>query len=183
MTSAQGAYLTAKIRRFKGNESYPKYTDDLDFQKKTEQITFEDTEKLYGPWEDLGQSHNIITNAGRDYLHNQAYASGLATTLTFRFVGVSSNAYAPAAGDTTLTSEITTSGFTRQAADSATHSNGTNTSVVVVTFTASGTLSNIQLGALFTAVSSGTMANEATFSLTSVVSGDQLQLTWTITLG
>jgi hypothetical protein len=182
MVNKPGAYLTVQVRRFKGSPEHPKYTEDLEWLRKTEQISYQDTEKLYGEWEPVSVTHNIITNAGRDYLHTQAYV-GAASTLTFQYIAVSSNAYVPAAGDTTLTSEITTSGLARQIQSINVHTVGTNTTTVGTLFTATGTLSNIQLGALFTAVSSGTMANEATFSLTSVVSGDQLQLTWTITLG
>jgi hypothetical protein len=135
-----------------------------------------------GEWEDKGWCHNIITNGGRDYLHTQGYITP-ASTAVFQYIAVSSSTATPTATDTTLASEITTSGLARAVATTDSHSAGTNTSTVGITFTASGTLTAVQLGALFTASSSGTMANEATFSSTNLVSGDQLQLTWTITLG
>jgi hypothetical protein len=177
-----GSLLEAQVRRFKGNDTTPVYTKELDYLKKTFQVRPFDLEKLYDEWDHLSTRHNIITNGGRDYLHTQGYITPAATAV-FQYIGVTSDTVAPAAGDTTLTSEITTNGLIRAVATTDTHSGGTNTSTVGITFTATGTLTAVQKGALFTAVTVGIMANEATFSSTSLVNGDQLQLTWTITLG
>lgn len=131
----------------------------------------------------ISERHNIDTNSGRDYIHDQAYVPP-ATTAVFDWVATSTSAHVPAAGDTTLASEIVDgNGLARAQASLSSHTGGTNTSTEQITFTATGTYTGVQLGALFTANVVGIMNNEATFSSTNLNSGDGLQLTWTITLG
>jgi len=179
-----GSYLAAKVRRYTGSATWPVYTKELDYLVKTDQVRPYDVNKLYhDDWEQLSTRHNIITNGGRDYLHTQAYI-GTAATATLKYIAVSSSTVTPAAGDTTLNAEIVdANGLARAVSTTDTHTAGTNTSTVGITFNATGTYTAVQLGALFSAASAGTMANEATFSSTNLASGDSLQLTWTITLG
>ena len=61
-------------------------------------------------------------------------------------------------------------------------SEGTNTSTISRTFTASGTQS-AQKAALFTASSAGTMNHVLSFTQRNLISGDTLAITFTITLG
>jgi hypothetical protein len=127
------------------------------------------------------EGHNLITNAGKDFIAQQiGGSSGLATNGA-NYIALSSNTDAPAAGDTTLAGEITTGGLARSQGDYA-HTNGQNTFTVTETFTASATHSNIQKAGLFTASSGGTMVAENTFSSVTLADGDQLTITWTITL-
>jgi hypothetical protein len=127
--------------------------------------------------------HNLLTNGGRDFIHNQAYTNTSAGTQGSRYIAVSTDSGAPAAGDTTLTGEISTNGLARAAATTNTHSAGTNTSTLGITFTASGAHTNVQKSALFNASSSGTMTHENTFTAVTLATNDQLQVTWTLTLG
>lgn len=127
--------------------------------------------------------HNLLTNGGRDFIHNQAYRNTSAGTEGSRYIAVTSDSGAPAAGDTSLASEISTNGLARAAATTNTHSNGTNTSTLGITFTASGAHSNVQKSGLFNQASTGTMTHENTFTPVTLATNDQLQVTWTLTLG
>lgn len=128
--------------------------------------------------------HNVFTNAGRDFAHNQVYSNGSAGTRGAGFVGVSADSGSVAAGDTTLTGEIASGGLARADSDAHTHSNGTNTSLVEKTFTASATHTAVHKAAIFNASSSGTMVHAAVFSSdVTLASGDQLKVSFTLTLG
>jgi hypothetical protein len=180
---ASGSYLQVQARKWKGTDSTPVYTKELDHLVKTFQVRPWDLRKCYEDFEEISVRHNIITNAGRDYLHTQGYINP-AVTPVFHWIAVTSSTVAPAAADTVLDAEIADgNGLARAVATTDTHSGGTNTSTIGITFTATGSYTAVQKGMLFTASSSGTGANEATFSSTNLASGDQLQLTWTVTLG
>ena len=127
--------------------------------------------------------HNLLTNSGRDWMHAQVYTNTSAGTRGAGYIGLSSNAAAPAASDTTLTGEITTGGLARVDAGTKTHTGGTNSTTIQHTFTASGTHTAVQKAALFNAASSGYMAHENTFTAVTLQSSDTLQVTWTVTLG
>jgi hypothetical protein len=127
--------------------------------------------------------HNLLTNNGRDFIHNQAYTNTSAGTEGSRYIAVTTNATAPAAGDTTLTTEIASGGLSRAAATTNTHSAGTNTTTLGITFTASGAHTSVQKSGLFNASSSGIMTHENTFTAVTLATNDQLQVTWTLTLG
>lgn len=127
--------------------------------------------------------HNLLTNGGRDFIHNQAYTNTAAGTQGSRYIAVSTDTGSPAAGDTTLTGEISTNGLGRAAATTNTHSAGTNTTTLGITFTASGAHTAVQKSALFNASSAGTMTHENTFTAVTLATNDQLQVTWTLTLG
>lgn len=130
---------------------------------------------------------NQITNSGRDYLHQQGYqgpgaGQGSYTAGNgFNYIALTNTAITPAAGDTTLSGEISTNGLQRTQGTVA-HTTGTNTTTITNTFTASGTQS-AQATALFTAASAGVMNHELTFTQRALISGDQLIVTYTITLG
>ena len=128
--------------------------------------------------------HNVLTNGGRDFIHNQSYTNSSAGTIGSIYLAVSADSAAPAAGNTTLASEIASGGLTRALSDTHTHSNGTNTSTVEHTFTASATHTAVHKAALFNASSSGTLTHAAAFSSdVTLASGDQLKVTFTLTLG
>lgn len=120
---------------------------------------------------------NLLTTVGRDWIHGQVYESG--TTDEAKYIGLSSNSDSPAAGDTSLTGEISTNGLQR-AAGTVTHVAGTNTTTIFNQFTASGSFTAVQKTALFTAISSGTMVHENTFPAVNMESGDLLNCTWSI---
>lgn len=126
---------------------------------------------------------NLLTDAGRDFIHNQAYTNTSAGTRGSGFVAVTTDAGAPSAGDTTLASEITTGGLGRADADTKTHTNGTNVTTIEHTYTASATHTAVVKSALFNAASVGTMTHENTFTSVTLQSNDTLKVTWTLTLG
>jgi hypothetical protein len=142
----------------------------------------EDT-KSYGDWQCVTElNHNLLTNAGKDFFFQQCYKdSGLGANGTY-FVGVTTTAITPAVGDTTLSGELSTNGFSRAAGTYA-HTAGQTTTTVTITYTASGVPSpnTVQGGALFTAASSGTMSHIFIFTSTAFAINDQLQLIITIT--
>lgn len=127
------------------------------------------------------ESHNLITNAGKDFISAQV-GSTTPGTNGANYIALSSNSAAPAATDTSLTGEINTNGLNR-AQGTYSHTAGTNTFTVTKTFTATGTVSDVQKTGLFTASSGGTMMAENTFSTADLIANDQLTVTWTITIG
>lgn len=127
---------------------------------------------------------NLLTDGGRDWMHQQVYTNTSAGTRGSGWVGVTTNTTGPAAGDTSLTGELSSNGFTRADATTKTHTNGTNSSTIEHTYTASGTVAAIHKSAMFNATSGGTMSHIANFSAdVSVISGDTLKVTWTLNLG
>lgn len=142
--------------------------------------------QVYEDWKLLSIRKNILLDSGRDFLHYQGYITANVGTAVLQYIALSTDAGAPAHGDTTLTGEVTTNGLARAQATTDSHTAGTNTSTIAFTWTASGTVNSIQKCALFTAAGpppAGTMANETTFSVTNMSATDQLSLTYTITLG
>jgi hypothetical protein len=125
---------------------------------------------------------NQITNNGRDFLHQQGYATSGLGANGLNWIALTNTAVTPAAGDTTLTGEITTNGLAR-AQGTVTHTAGTNTTTIAYTFTCASAPQAAQAAALFTASSAGTMNHELTFTQRSLQVGDQLVITYTITLG
>lgn len=128
-----------------------------------------------------GRAKNLITNAGRDFLHNQGYKETGLGTVGLCYIALSNDTVGETATSTTLSNEIAANGLTRAIGVYA-HTASTNTSTITKTFTASGTQS-AQKAALFTASSSGTMNHVLAFTQRNLISGDTLAITFTITLG
>jgi hypothetical protein len=126
------------------------------------------------------EDHNLITDAGKDSISAQIGSTSPGANGA-NYIALSSSTATPAAGDTTLASEITTGGLARSQGDYA-HTNGEDTFTVTETFTASASHTDVRLAGLFTASSGGTMMAENTFTSVSLANGDQLTITWTITL-
>ncbi len=126
---------------------------------------------------------NLLTNGGRDLFHAQCYTNTAAGTRGSGFVALSSDAVAPAVGDTTLASEITTGGLARADVTTKTHTAGTNVTTLQHTFTATATHTAVQKCGMFNAASGGTLTHENTFTSVTLQASDTLQVTWTLTLG
>lgn len=124
--------------------------------------------------------HNLLTTAGRSFMHDQVYRNTSAGTQGSRFIAVTTDSAAPAAGDTVLASEITTGGLARAAATTNSYSSPTTT--LAVTFTATATHTNVQKMALFNASSAGTMTHEATITAVTLNNTDTLTVTANLTL-
>jgi|SRR6185503_9668640 len=136
----------------------------------------------YGDWIYLAKDKsNLLTDAGRDFIHNQVWTNTSAGTRGAGYIALTENGTAPADGDTTLTSEISTNGLQRADAGTKTHTTGTSTTTIEHTFTASASFSTVQKAGLFNASSVGTLVNENTFTSTALATNDQIKVTWTLT--
>lgn len=125
--------------------------------------------------------YNVITNAGRDFLHQQGYATSGLGANGLNYIALSNDALTETTASTTLSTEIAANGLSR-AQGTVAHTAGTNTTTVQKTFTATGPQA-AQKAALFTGSSGGTMNHALAFTQRSLISGDTLQVTFTITLG
>jgi hypothetical protein len=180
VNSGPVGYLSGAVRHFKG------YVDPE--TKEYFNIPYDPTithlEPVYDDWKSLGpKKHNLLTNAGKDYLHAQYWTNNSAGGVGVNFIALSESTLTPAVTDTTLGGEITTNGLARTIASTRSHSAGANTTVLSLTFTASGSFTDVKASALFNASSSGTMGHIANFSTGSgtLSSGDQIAVTWTMT--
>lgn len=128
------------------------------------------------------EQDNQITNSGRDFLHQQGYATSGLGSNGLNWIALTNTAITPAAGDTTLSGEISSNGLAR-AQGTVAHTGGTNTTTVAHTFTCATAPQAAQGIALFTASSVGTMNHEFSFAQRSLQIGDTITTTHTITLG
>lgn len=131
---------------------------------------------LTGMWANEISFANLITSAGFAGISSRLNGSGSEAAFTYIALGTGTNA--AAAGDTTLQTEITDSGLTRQSATvSRTTTTVTNdTARLTYTWTASGTKAVTESGVL-NAASVGTLLNRQVFSAVNLVSGNSFQAT------
>lgn len=108
----------------------------------------------------------------------------IAASVVPRFMGLTTDVGAAAAGDTTLASEITTGGCSRALTTYA-HTGGTATYTAIKSFSVTSSFT-IHKGALFTAANTtaaGVMVFEAVLNADAIVANlDTLQVTATVTL-
>ena len=127
---------------------------------------------------------NLLTNSGRDLFHQQCYTNTSNGTRGAGYVALTTDTAAASASDTSLAQELASNGFSRADATTKSHTNGTNSSTVEHTFTASGTVNLIHKSGTFNNASSTTLCHEAVFGTdASLISGDTLKVTWTLNLG
>lgn len=127
------------------------------------------------------ESTNLITTAGRDFLHAQGYASSGIGANGLNYIGLSNDAVTETSASTTLSNEIAANGLTR-AQGTVAHTAGTAITTIQKVFTASGTQA-AQKAALFTASSGGTMNHVLGFTQRTLITGDTLTITFSISLG
>ena len=117
----QKGFLSAKVRHKIGEEK--------------------DGKPIYDDWKVLANGvPNLLTNAGKDLLHNYGYIYVTASAITAvgaNFIALTEATITPGVTDTTLSSEISTNGLQRAAATTATHTPAANTSVVSKTCSSS----------------------------------------------
>jgi len=124
---------------------------------------------------------NLITNAGRIFLHTQGYSTASGVAAGFCYIGLSNDTLTETASSTTLSAEITANGLSR-AVGTVTLPTGAGTSTTIAkTFTCSTGAQAAQKAALFTAASGGTMNHVLSFTQRSLQVGDTLAITFTIT--
>jgi len=122
------------------------------------------------------QGTNLVTDAGFDVISAQISGSASATAVC-KYIAVTNTAITPAAGDTTLSGEISSNGLSRAAGTYA-HTTGVHSFTVAKTFTATGTQASQATG-LFDASSTGNLCAELTYTSVTVNNGDTLTVTWT----
>jgi hypothetical protein len=125
---------------------------------------------------------NLITNAGRQFLHNQGYGTTGLGANGLNYIALSNDTVTETATSTTLSNEITINGLGRAQGTVTLPTGSSNQTTIDKVFTASGAQS-AQKAALFTAGSAGTMNHVLGFTQRSLISGDTLEITYTITLG
>lgn len=121
--------------------------------------------------------HNLRTTTGGDW-QSSVMGNTAAPPATCNYIALSNDAGAPAAGDTTVASEIAANGLSRAQGTYA-HTNGTASYTIQKVFTATGTQASQKAG-LLNASSSGTLCFENTYTQVTVNNGDTLTVTWTI---
>lgn len=126
---------------------------------------------------------NLILNAGRIQLHAQCYQTSGLLTNGFNYIGLSNDATAPVATDTTLTGELSSDGLGRVQGTVTPPTGSGNQTVIAKTFTYTGSSQAVQKAALFTAASGGVMAHEVLFTQRTLGSNDTITITFTITMG
>lgn len=127
---------------------------------------------------------NLRTNGGADFqagVMGNTASTGTGAYAAANYIGLTANATAPAATDTTLTGEVTTGSLARaQAAYSHTTSAASYT--LQKTFTSDQSVTIAKIG-VFNASAAGTMVFETLLNATAtLVSGDQLTVTETVSL-
>lgn len=186
----QGATLDMKHRRpYDLNEKTGLYefrTKDDQSERLTLKSTYQIIQEIaddirYGILDEQ-TAHNLVLNAGRVQCHKQVYGSSGLSTNGFNYLAVTNDSASPAAGDTTLASEITTNGLARVQGAVTLPTGSGNTTSITTTWTASGTQS-AQKFAQFDASSAGNMNHEILFTQRTLVVNDQLIPTVTDTLG
>lgn len=133
--------------------------------------------------------HNVVPSACIDSLSNLGFVNTSNTgTRGFGCIAVTSDTGQTInAAQTALTSEITANGFARADATTKTHTNGTNSTLIEHTFTASGQQASITRAALFnvaTAPVSGTMGPFNAFSTATgqIEIGETLKVSVTVNI-
>ncbi len=134
---------------------------------------------LLGGWSNQLVVKNLITNAGFALVAGRINGSGSPAAATYIAVGTGTTA--AAVGDTTLQTELATSGLSRAngSVSLVTTSVTNDTAQVVVTYTVTGSAAVTESG-LLNASSGGTLLARQVFSAINVVNGDSLQITWKI---
>jgi hypothetical protein len=124
---------------------------------------------------------NLITNAGRVFLHTQGYSTASGVAAGFCYIALSNDSLTETASSTTLSNEIAANGLSR-AVGTVTLASGSGTSTTIAkTFTCTTTSQAAQKAALFTAGAGGTMNHVLSFTQRTLQVGDSLAITFTIT--
>ena len=127
---------------------------------------------------------NQLQDDGADDMHIALWENqSAAAQLGFTHMAVSDDGGGlPTDATTTLAAEISTNGLGRNDADTTTHTTGQKTTLIEHTYTASGTHTAVQKGALFDQNSTGTMGIIYLFTSTNLVNTDTLKVSVTVTL-
>ena len=130
-----------------------------------------------GYWGKCRRVSNLVTNAGQAGIASRINGAGAEAAFTYIALGTGTNA--ANATDTTLQTELATSGLSRAAASvSRVTTDVTNdTARLTNTFSVTGSAAITESGVL-NAASSGTLLARQVFSAVNVVNTDSLSVTW-----
>ena len=123
---------------------------------------------------------NVKTTAGIDFTFAQTYGTA-AQANGLNYIALSNDTLTETTASTTLSTEIAANGLAR-AIGAYAHTGGASTATISKTFTCSTAPQAAQKAALFSASSAGTMHHALAFTQRSLQVGDQLAVTFTITL-
>lgn len=134
------------------------------------------------------EAGNLILDGGRVAIHTYIYgtsaqrvSAGLSGT-GFNYIALTNDSSSPAAGDTTLASELVGNGLTRaQGTVTLPVGAGTITLVQHIFTYSGGSPQGVQKTALFDAAASGKMAHEILFTQRILNTNDTITLTFQIT--
>lgn len=127
-----------------------------------------------------GDAYNVKTTAGIDFTFSQTYGTG-AQANGLNYIALSNDSLTETSASTTLSNEITTNGLARAQGTYA-HTAGASTVTITKTFTCATAQQSAQKAALFSASSGGTMHHALSFTQRTLQVGDQLAVTFTITI-
>lgn len=143
----------------------------------------------YKDWSDPVKTLNLLNLGGRDFFIDSDYINSGSGNAPANYIAYTMDNGSPSSSDTALASEITNSDLARSQAGTRTHTTGTNAWSLVQTVTAANvytTNGGVQKSGLFnvgTAPVSGILCHEANYTAVPMQINDQLQLTWSGTLG
>jgi hypothetical protein len=137
---------------------------------------------LYKPVGEDEEIYNLVLNAGRVQLHTFCYGTA-ARANGFNYIGLTNDAAAPAAGDTSLTGELTLDGLGRIQGTVTLPTGAGNVTVITKVFTYTGVSQGVRKTALFDSAVGGVMNHEVTFTPRTLILNDTLEVSFQITLG
>lgn len=138
---------------------------------------------------DEQEAYNLILDGGRVAIHTYIYgttAQRVSASLGtgFNYLALSNDPSAAAAGDTTLTGELTGNGLDRVQGTVLLPTGSGNQTVITHVFTyLGGSPQGVQKVALFDATSAGKMAHEISFTQRTLFTNDTLTIQYTLTVG
>ncbi len=134
---------------------------------------------LLGSWRTASVKPNLVTNAGKAGVASRINGAG--SEAAFTYIALGTGTTAAAAGNTTLQTELASSGLSRANATATrvTTAQTNDTAQLQHTFTVTGTQAVTESGVL-NASSSGVLLCRQVFSAINVVNGDSLQITWKV---
>jgi len=135
------------------------------------------TLKLFGPDGSLKEKrsvHNVIVTAGKNFLAAWLAAATQADYF-MRYLAIGTGTTGAQVSNTTLETEVGTRG-------AGTLSSSNNIWTNQVTFAAGNGTGAITEAGVFSASTSGTLFARQTFAVINKAAGDELQVTWNITL-
>lgn len=169
-------YMTRSVfpQTVNGKKAWFPFKKRLEDKHRTECLADPTTVK------EVEVTHNLRTSLGSDWMHQQLFATTAAGAQA-NYLAVTTTVITPAAGNTTLTGELTGNGMARKQA-TVSHTAGTNTTLLSASWTYDGGAGTITINgvAVFTAASAGTMTHIAavTSAPTATNNGDVLTMNY-----